>query len=1010
MSMIADKDVMYLRGTDMTFTSLDDDLRASLTNCDTGPIGFMKGFMNSSSFEKQVKEYQDHPQADARYFMSKIRSSKVDDTDPKYGKAALSANFALFGCDGKEHSDSYNMFYKVKDGSVIFNQVEYKNLLQNFIQETGIPIDIKECEKILQDCGLTGEGANRNGVMMQVFINLLILDKVAYFSVANGRNIQKDGRIIFSLAEAVKLLRLNPLEFKTYISTLTTDYSPISDGCERKVTLRDPEGRLFLRPENSNSINIKFYWRLPLSSEQIDSYHAAIKELVRKSLVKWLKEGAKSQEGAFVPETDRLKVLPKIMETYGIVDHGVFKSEPIPVIERFKGTLENEMVDRAAKILSEEYDSLRRYIPGDTEAEKESNLRDLIKQHPFPAVVKLAFEKGIFKGGKRAYDIFEVMTEGVTERQEFLNVLTDLNDSPKDLDETLTLFYHYYVYGKDSLNESIDDQSEAKTKALLVALVNTRVNIPRVLRDIYQTKAILGEGYGGPLKYIPGDTSANKASSLRDLIKQHPFPVVVKLAFEKGVFKGGKRAYDIFELMSEKTPFFLGEFLSVLSELNDSPNDLDKTFDLFYHYYVDVPYGKKSLKESIADAQSEAKTKTALRDLLNELIDIPKILRDINTVGNNDESLIKFVAQLYVSNNYNGHHVFIFFFSSLQPDRREAVKDEYLNLVSRVPLKSDGRVESHLALAALIQERQFDQEAKDKIYGVLQEKEGAAYFTDLLVGLLENNRKEKNIDNILKLPSLMLEKSFPDCFCMRISNSVKAYGYDNNGLIQALCNLLQNKFNHDDMYKKLEQIESRQSSFTQALRDQSGGWCTVLSSGSATPPPLPPSGSGGKVFQPKGNSKNSATPKVLIKEDSPPHNGVSFKGDDRTALKLRGKVFEPLNPRSSVADTPDYQQVRKQNNDLVKEVSANSKLNPDMKQWFLYILDLIKGVIPSQASSHNEENGYLHDRFKDSSLDDLINREINYDHSQATLPIQKPVTFRPRFYMPSIFGITGGSF
>ena len=391
--------------------------------------------------------------ASMREFM--IKFHQVMDSNNDYRDLVLSTNFSLFGSDQQGGSDSYGMFYDVKDTQVGISILPYKNFLQIIQQKTGIPLDYNQYKKIMDRHVLTcrGNAPCRNGRLIQIFIYPEVIMNIGYLSVIRGAPVLKND-IVPNLDNPLKLLRTKPTEFHNFL--LNTKGGPLqnADDVELRpnmLKLHDLQMRLFMRPEvmfNPQLIHIKSYWRSG-SPQHEKQYFYEIDQLTNKNIATWLKMGATAQVNTLTPETIKLKDFTK--KVYKGSTGSEAPSSPPPTLEeQFVELVDSKENDKAAMMLKAYSEELldRTFVTpfnrfnGGGESLNLQNF--LVGYSDRPEIIQVAFEKNVFKGGMNAYKIYSLF--GIRDKHNFLNSLSTWNDPARTCQLSLK---HYEKYIKE---------------------------------------------------------------------------------------------------------------------------------------------------------------------------------------------------------------------------------------------------------------------------------------------------------------------------------------------------------------------------------------------------------------------------------------------------------------------------------------------------------------------------------------------------------------------------------
>jgi hypothetical protein len=348
--------------------------------------------------------------ANVHDFMEEFKTT--DDKNTIYQEMGLSTNFALFGSDQKKNSDTYGMFYHVKDESVTLKPPSFERFLDYVEEKTGIKSNAQAYRKILNQYILTcNDKPCRNGRLIQLFVDPAILDDVTYFSVLLGYPVLINDKNP-SLKEPIELLRTAPNNFNTYLLN-TKSKAPYLPG---PLQLADLQVRLFMRPEvmmNENLVKVLNHWRFSPSAEQIKSYEKEIKAVVDNSLADWLLAGAPAESDAFTKETIKLPdLVSRVFE--GSFTTPAPKAPTRSLEAQFVNLLDGKRSEQAATFLATHYRELadkQFLLPADQHQKNSEpkNLVALMLHYNLMPVYKVAFAKGILPGGTPAYEVLSKM-------------------------------------------------------------------------------------------------------------------------------------------------------------------------------------------------------------------------------------------------------------------------------------------------------------------------------------------------------------------------------------------------------------------------------------------------------------------------------------------------------------------------------------------------------------------------------------------------------------------------
>lgn len=423
--------------------------------------------------------------ATMRDFMKKFH--QVADDAQDYRDLVLSTNFSLFGSDQQSNSDTYNMFYRVKDindkEKISTQRVLYESFLQYIQKNTGIPLDYEEYKEIFDRHVLKCQENTpcQNGRLIQNFIDPEVLVDVGYLSVVMGAPVLKDN-VVPSLDEPLMLLRTKPMEFHQYLLNTKGGYLFGTKDWQlrpNQLELHDLQVRFFMRPEvmfNPRLIQIKSDWRFgPPQDEK--GYYSEIDQLTNKNIVSWLKMGAPAQPEALIPETVKLHEFTQKVYT-GSTGSDAPKA-PAPTLEQqFVQLLDKREFDAASRMLSDHAEEFlsKTFVTPPTRAKPKGESLDLITllaRRENPALVKTAFDKGIFPGGEETYKVYELIKEFSANGAEFLKTLNQIRNPSKV--STLFLQYFSLVYPHSMLEcyftvNAIVNKSGNEAESVIVSL------------------------------------------------------------------------------------------------------------------------------------------------------------------------------------------------------------------------------------------------------------------------------------------------------------------------------------------------------------------------------------------------------------------------------------------------------------------------------------------------------------------------------------------------------------
>lgn len=330
---------------------------------------------------------------------------KLADDNALYRLTTISVNFALSASDLVLNADTYNMFNVVKDRPVVTQELDYAKFFDSVQQELGIPGSHDAYKTLADKYVLKDENGapQRNGRLVQIFVDPEALLDIGYFSTLLGAQVLKDG-LNPSLDEPIVLLRTDPESLLDYIKDAKGAYLfGINDKLLRTegVGLNDLQARLYIRPEimfNNSLVIIKSYWRFPMSENRLKAYYRDISQLMNKNIALWIRQGRPAQEGSIAPETNKLDAY--VEQLYkSITEKDAPKAPPTPLGEQFIRLLDSERYSEATNMLKTRFDDL-----------KSLNLKKLIRDNfGNEDLVKIAFEKEIIPGGMDTLEVYQSM-------------------------------------------------------------------------------------------------------------------------------------------------------------------------------------------------------------------------------------------------------------------------------------------------------------------------------------------------------------------------------------------------------------------------------------------------------------------------------------------------------------------------------------------------------------------------------------------------------------------------
>lgn len=206
----------------------------------------------------------------------------VDHAKP-YQEVGLAVNPLLFGGtqlgDTKMKGESSILFFY--EGAAM-HPPKIDDALNSFFQKLGTNSTYEEKYERIYNKYFKGNG----GRLLQIFIEPQVVDVVTYSSRQGGSpwTFSIEGKDYRGAAKILKELRHNPNPFMFSDLYKNSSYIDSPSNCIFG-NITDYQCRLFMTPEifhNQNFINIKSYWKNPLSKEDMMAYrnelHKAISE------------------------------------------------------------------------------------------------------------------------------------------------------------------------------------------------------------------------------------------------------------------------------------------------------------------------------------------------------------------------------------------------------------------------------------------------------------------------------------------------------------------------------------------------------------------------------------------------------------------------------------------------------------------------------------------------------------------------------------------------------------
>ncbi len=431
-------------------------------------------------------------QANVLDFMAKFKG--VADDNAEYRDMVLSTNFGLFGSDQQVNADTYNMFYEVKDRKVATQLLVYDKFFDFIQQKTGIPLNFDAFKPILEEFILqNANGENqRNGKLIQIFVDAQALTDTTYFSVLMGAPVMKDG-ITPAIDTPIRLLRTEPEKLLDYLegTSGSTQMIGVPSHLSRPNTLKlhDLQARLYMRPEvmlDEELVQIKSYWRFDTPPKD---YMQQIKGLVNEGLSTWLTQGSPAEANAFASNTQALNTLSKLVHT-GVTGADAPKAPPVSLGQQLVSLCLSERTEAAARLIETHYEALKSesmVVPPDRNGQGGGtyDLAEFLKRYQRPKYLKIAFDKGLFPGGQRGYTFFEKIQQYPFEVYEFLNQLQTFEDA----DKSLELFEKHFkdTSAKDSL-KMLSSLNTIKNDASILETASPLM----VILDVFPDKILEG--------------------------------------------------------------------------------------------------------------------------------------------------------------------------------------------------------------------------------------------------------------------------------------------------------------------------------------------------------------------------------------------------------------------------------------------------------------------------------------------------------------------------------------
>lgn len=289
--------IPFLHGTDPLTSFLWDFITANRSqlknlgaNAHTTMRAFDKKFASILDVEAFIKTYNENNRVD--------NYSTVKDIH--YADLGLSVNPFLFGNDGNFSSSTYYLFHQAQSVS----PTNQEQLFNAFMAATGIPGKWKDYKALYQQYYL--RDTKHNTKLFQIFIDPQVVDCCAYTAVSGGAvlDLTMNNKPYHGFAKTMAELRTSPEESDEKIQ------NRISGKLGIHRDLNNLQGRLFLNPKiflDPKYVDIKTYWRHPISEELEISYYNKLNRQVAQDLAYWLPQHCYLDGQTFVEGIPALK-------------------------------------------------------------------------------------------------------------------------------------------------------------------------------------------------------------------------------------------------------------------------------------------------------------------------------------------------------------------------------------------------------------------------------------------------------------------------------------------------------------------------------------------------------------------------------------------------------------------------------------------------------------------------------------------------------------------------------
>jgi hypothetical protein len=214
------------------------------------------------------------------------------------------------------------------------------------------------------------------------------------------------------LSEPLLFLRTAPNELDTYLRDAYYEKKDSLDPIAN-VDVSWMQARLYMDPKIMTDPNLittinhmRFKRKLP------EIYYQELNRTLKNEMSNWLKEGMPNKEDAFDPSTLKLKKFTDFVYQ-GSTEKNEAPKAPAPSLEeQFVRLLVNSKNEQATRLLEEHTTILSKAhftLPHNIYSHGSANTIDLISllsQYSSDSLIKIAFEKGILKGGEIAYHYY----------------------------------------------------------------------------------------------------------------------------------------------------------------------------------------------------------------------------------------------------------------------------------------------------------------------------------------------------------------------------------------------------------------------------------------------------------------------------------------------------------------------------------------------------------------------------------------------------------------------------